>query len=108
MISRVMGDAGIPYRRARFSPPPVGSYAVYFDDVSTQGPDGAPAMILLHSITLELYVADLDGPDEANVEEALCNAGLMYEKDGGEWLDSVQRYQINFYFDYREKRRAYS
>lgn len=106
MIARVMEATGIPYRRARFSPPPVGSYGVYFDDVSTEGPDGVPGMIRRHSITLELYVNDLDGPDEENVDAALNAAGLPWEKDGGEWNDRVKRYQINYYFDYREKRRG--
>ena len=30
---------------------------------------------------------------------------LHWEKDGAAWDDQTQRYQINYYFDYIEKRR---
>jgi len=104
MIKAIMEAAGFPYRRGRFPKPPAGTYAVYMDDQSTDGPDGLP-WIVHHSVTVVLYVEDLDGPDEENMEEALCQAGRHYEKDGAEWDDQTRRFQINYYFDYVEKRR---
>lgn len=104
MINNILRAAGVPYRRARFPKPPGGAYAVYMDDISTDGPDGRP-WILYHSVTVELYTLELDGVEEENMERAIGAAGLHWEKDGGAWAQERQRYQINYYFDYVEKRR---
>ena len=104
MINEILKAAGIPYRRARFAKPPAGAYVVYMDDQSTDGPDGLP-WLLYHSLTVELFTADLDGPEEA-LEAAIGARGLQWEKDGAAWDDQSLRYQINYYFDYVEKRRA--
>lgn len=105
MINEILKAAGIPYRRARFAKPPAGAYAVYMDDISTDGPDGLPAMIQNHSLTVELYVQELDGAEEEAMEAAINAHGLPWEKDGAAWDDQTQRYQVNYYFDYVEKRR---
>lgn len=104
MITAILKEAGFPYRRARFPKPPAGAYAVYTDDISTDGPDGLP-WIRYHSITVALYTPELDGPEEEAMEAAMGAYGRHWEKDGAEWDDQTQRYQINYYFDYIEKRR---
>lgn len=104
MIQEILKASGIQYRRARFPRPPAGAYIVYTDDISTDGPDGLP-WLRYHSITVELYVKELDSVEEENLEEALATYGRQYEKDGADWDDQTQRYQINYYFDYVEKRR---
>jgi len=104
MINAIMKAAGVPYRRARFPKPPAGAYAVYMDDISTDGPDGLP-LLRYHSLTVELYVKELDGPEEDNMAEAVNEYGRNYEKAGAEWDPEAQRYQINYYFEYIEKRR---
>lgn len=105
MINAILKAAGFPYRRARFPRPPAGSYVVYSDDIETDGPDGLP-LLYYHSITVELYAADLDGPDEEKIERVLNEYGRQWEKDGAAWDPESQRYQVNYYFDYVEKRRA--
>lgn len=104
MIHAILKAAGVPYRRARFAKPPAGAYVVYMDDISTDGPDGLP-WLLHHSLTVELFTADIDGPEEEAMEAAINAQGLQWEKDGSEWDPEAQRYQINYYFDYIEKRR---
>lgn len=104
MINAILTAAGLPYRRARFPKPPAGAYVVFMDDISTDGPDGLPRLYY-HSLTVELFTAELDGPEEKAIEAAINAQGLQWEKDGGAWDDQTQRYQINYYFDYVEKRR---
>lgn len=105
MINAILKAAGVPYRRARFAKPPAGAYAVYMDDIETDGPDGMP-LLRYHSVTVELYTADLEGQEEAAIEAAIEAQGLQWEKDGAAWEPEAQRYQVNYYFDFIEKRRA--
>lgn len=105
MINAILTAAGLPYRRARFPKPPAGAYVVYTDDISTDGPDGL-LWLRYHSLTVELFTAELDGPEEEAIEAAIGAQGLHWEKDGADWDDQSQRYQINYYFDYVEKRGA--
>lgn len=104
MINAILKAAGFPYRRARFAKPPAGAYVVYMDDQSTDGPDGLP-WLLHRSLTVELFTQELDGTEEEAMEAAINAHGLHWEKDGAAWDDQTQRYQINYYFDYIEKRR---
>lgn len=104
MIDTIMKPTGLEYRKARFAAPPSGSYAVYTDDIETDGPDGINA-ILKHHITVELYESGPDDDAEAALEASLDAAGLVWTKQDRFWIQSEQRYQVIYEFDYIEKRR---
>lgn len=104
MVNSILAASGIPYRKTRFLKPPAGNYAVYTDHISTDGPDGIPAL-LYHSITIELYTAAPDPDAEAAIETALISHGVQFEKQDAFWLQKEQRYQIAYDFEYIEKRR---
>lgn len=105
MIDNLLSAAGIPGKRARFADPPKGTYAVYFDDVTADGPDGLNR-IFTHDCTVELYEARQDDKAEAAFEAELNAQGLPWTKQDRYWLDSVRRYQVIYEFNYIEKRRT--
>ncbi len=102
MISEMLSGTGIPFRRARFPAPPAGSYIVYTDDISTDGPDGIPAL-QTHALTLELYEATPDDAAEAAVESAIAAHGLQWDKQDRYWLQDEQRYQVVYELEFTEK-----
>ena len=108
MVDKILKASGIKYSRARFMKPPAGTYAVYMDDVETDGPDimgpGAP-ITERHTCTVELYEPTPDDKAEADMEAAITAAGLPYAKQDRYWLQDVQRYQIVYDFEYITKRR---
>ena len=104
MVDAILTAAGLNYRRVRFLKPPAGTYGVYTDDIDTDGPDGL-ALVLTHSITLELYEPEPDDVTEAAVEAAITAAGLQCTKQDRYWLQEEQRYQVVYEFEYIEKRR---
>ena len=104
MIDEILTASGVKYRRARFIKPPAGTYAVYMDDVMTDGPDGQPR-VLTHGITVELYEPAPDDTAEAAIEGAITAAGLQWTKQDRYWLQEEQRYQVIYEFEYIEKRR---
>lgn len=104
MIDTIMTAAGVNYRKARFAAPSSGSYAVYTDDIETDGPDGINA-IYKHHITVELYESQPDDATEAAIEAALDAAGQVWTKQDRFWIQTEQRYQVIYEFDYIEKRR---
>lgn len=107
MIESILTASGVPYKQTRFAKPPAGSYAVYSDQIQTDGPDGLPGMIYRHSPTVVLYAPkQIDPAAEAAIEEAIAAHGLHYEKEGPEWDDQAQRYETIYEFSYTEKRRA--
>ena len=105
MIDTILTAAGIPFRRSRFLRPPATTYAVYLDDVETDGPDGLN-LIYKHDVTVELYEAKPDDAAEAAIEEAINSQGLTWTKEDRYWMDDVQRYQVLYNFNYIEKRRT--
>lgn len=105
MIKSILDAAGIEYRRTRFQKPPAGTYAVYMDDVTTDGPDGLN-LLLTHSYTVELYEPAPDDAAEQAVEAAIDTAGLIWAKQDRYWLQDEQRYQVIYEFEYIEKRRT--
>lgn len=107
MIKNILTAAGIEFRQTRFPSPPAGTYAVYMDDVSTDGPDYIN-LIYTHDYTIELYTPTLDDADAAEqaVEAAINAVGLPWTKQNRYWLQSEQRYQTIYEFTYREKRRT--
>ena len=104
MLNEILTAAGIPHKPARFPDPPKGTHAVWFDDVTADGPDGINR-IFTHNATVELY-EDVQDPGAENALEAEIDArGLHYEKQARYWLDSIKRYQVIYEFTYHEKRR---
>ena len=109
MIEKTLTASGIPYKRARYLHPPAETYAVYFDDLTTDGPDpvgsGLP-QIVHHSAMVELYAPTLDQDAEAKLEAQLRARGIQWTKQAAYWLQNVQRYQVIYEFEYNEKRRT--
>lgn len=104
MVNNILQAAGVTYRKTRFPQPPAGTYAVYLDDVSTDGPDGLN-LIYTHDISVELYEPTPDDETEAAVEAAMNAAGVRWQKQDRLWLQDVQRYQVIYEFTYYTKRR---
>ena len=104
MVNKILTASGVPYRRGKYtgSAP---TYAVYMDDVTTDGPDGRAA-ILLHDVTVELYESAPDDAAEQAIEAAITAAGLQWTKQDRYWLQTDQLYQVLYTFSYVEKRRA--
>lgn len=104
MVKDILSEAGIQARAVRFLKPPAGTYAVYLDDVETDGPDGVPC-IHTHNYTIEVYEPAPDDEAEAAIEAALTARGLQWHKQARYWLQSEQRYQVVYEFTSTEKRR---
>lgn len=104
MIDKILTAAGVKYKRTRFLQPPAETYAIYTDDVETDGPDGINA-IFTHDYTVELYEPTPDDAKEAAIEAALDAEGLAWDKQDRYWLQDVQRYQVIYEFTHIEKRR---
>lgn len=105
MLNEILTAAGIPHKPARFPDPPKGTYAVWFDDVTADGPDGFNR-IFTHNAMVELYEAVQDPDAEKAVEAELDARGLHYDKQARYWLDSIKRYQVIYELTYYEKRRT--
>lgn len=105
MVDLILTTAGVTYRHARFPSPPSGTYAVYLDDIETDGPDGMNR-IYRHGVTVEVYEPFPDADTEAAIEAALDAEGIPWTKQDRYWLQSEQLYQVIYEFDYIEKRRA--
>lgn len=102
MIKEIMNATELPFRRTRFLKPPTETYAVYMDDVDTDGPDGINR-IFTHDITLEVYEPEPDDEAEAAIEEALNSRGIKWTKQDRYWLREEQRYQVIYEFTYITK-----
>ena len=108
MIKKILQAAGFveneTFRKARFLSPPPGSYAVYTDDIDTDGPDGLNS-IKMHDYTVELYEPTPDDDIEQALEDAIDAEGLRWTKQDRYWLQDEQLYQVIYEFTYLEKRR---
>lgn len=109
MINEILQAAGFEkdktYRRSRFLSPPAGTYVVYLDDKTTDGPDGINS-IITHDYTVEVYASAPDDQAEESIEQVLDSKGLRWTKQDRYWLQTEQRYQTIYEFTYIEKRRA--
>lgn len=110
MIKSILTASGIPYRQGRFLHPPAKTYAVYFDQLTVDGADPVPVSasgrlpgIVLHDCTVELYEPQPDPEAEAALERELNAQGLSWTKEDRYWLQNVQRYQVIYEFNFREK-----
>lgn len=99
MVNEILTAAGIKGRRGRFTGNTPQTYAVYMDDVTTDGPDGMPR-IFHHDITVELYEKRPDDAAEAAMEAALSAAGVQWSKQDRYWIQSEQMYQVIYEFSY--------
>lgn len=100
MVKEILTAAGVEHRRGRFVKPPAGTYAVWMDDITTDGPDGMPPRIFYHDVTVELYENKPDDVAEAAVEAAIAAAGLRWTKQDRYWIQSEQLYQVIYEFSY--------
>lgn len=101
-ISVILDASGVPYRKTRYPRPPSGTYAVYMDDISTDGPDGIN-MIYTHSATVEMYSSAPDPESEAAIEAALDSAGVRWTKQSPYWIQEEQLYQVIYEFEIIQK-----
>ena len=105
MVNDILTAAGIKFRRGRFTGTKPATYAVYMEDIGTDGPDGHP-WVLRHDITVELYENSPDDAAETALEDAITAAGLQWTKQDRYWIQSEQLYQVIYEFYYFTKRRA--
>lgn len=102
MVNDILTAAGLNHKETRFVRLPEGTHAVWFDDVTTDGPDGYNR-IYTHDVTVELYEPKPDPTAEAALEAELDARGLPWTKQARYWLDDVQRYQVIYEFTYYTK-----
>lgn len=104
MVEKILNATGLPFKQARYADPPEGTYAIYFDEVTADGPDGYNR-IFTHDVTVELYEPRQDADAEAAIEAALDAQGIHWAKQSRYWLKAINRYQVIYEFSYTEKRR---
>lgn len=100
ILSAVFGDN---YRQTRFPNPPAGTYAVWTDDVDTDGPDNAAPGIFHHNVTIEVYAPKLDHKTEKALEAAMSARGLHWAKQNSYWIQTEKLYQTIYEYSYTEK-----
>lgn len=103
MIDEILKATGLPFQETQFLRPPAGTYVVYMDDLTTDGPDKMNR-IYLHNITLEVYEPKPDKKAETAIESELDKYGLHFIKQARYWIQTVQRYQVIYEFDYYTKK----
>lgn len=101
MLNDILTAAAIPAREARFANPP-DTHAVYFNSVTTDGPDGINR-IFTHDCIVEIYAPTTDSDVKARLEAELDARGIEYTTQGWHWLDSLRRYQEIYEFTYIKK-----
>lgn len=100
MIESILNATALPYWSGRCTDTePEGTYAIYFDEVDTDGPDGF-VRIFYHDAMVELYEPVIDKAAEAAVEQSISSQGLMWTKSARNWLQNVQRWQVVYEFSY--------
>lgn len=102
MIKEMLNAANIPAWPVRCADPPPVTYALYSENVTTDGPDGQNR-IFTHSATIELYEPTLDEEAELAIERVLSEAEVHWTKQDRYWLSAVQRYQTVYEFTYINK-----
>lgn len=105
MITEILTASGVQFRHSRFLKPPAGTYAVWTDDIETDGADNCTPAIFTHNYTIELYEYAPDDAAEQAVESALAAAGVQYHKEDRYWLQDEQRYQVAYDFSITTKER---
>lgn len=103
MVKEILTAAGIKERGSRHTKPPAGTYAVWFDDIDTDGPDDMPPCIFKHSVTIDLYEPKKDEAAVATLEAELSARGLKWAKHDRIWITTEQMYQTIYEFNYTQK-----
>lgn len=110
MVKDILSAAGIEHRQGRFLSPPPETYAVFFDDVETDGADLVEEYtttrwprIYHHDVTVEVYEPKPDDAAEAAIEAELEARGIPWTKEDRYWMQEVQRYQAIYAFSYSNK-----
>ena len=110
MIREILTESGVTFAHSRFLRTPAGTYAVYFENRSVDGPDttgtpvaGGTPRIIHHNVTVELYEPAPDDASEAAIEAALDARGLLWTKEDRVWLPTEQLYQVVFEFSHTTK-----
>lgn len=106
LMKDIFAAANLTARRGRFTHPPDGTYAVWTDDVETDGADGMPPGIFRHEITIEVYEPRPDDEAVELLEAVLSANGLHWTKQDRYWIQAEQMYQTIYEFYYIEKRRS--
>ncbi len=104
MLNEILAAAGIQQRGSRFVKPPAGTYAVWFDDLTTDGADGQPPRIFTHNVTIELYEPKKDPAAQQALERELSARGLHWSKQDRVWIKAEQLYQTIYDFTCTEKK----
>jgi hypothetical protein len=102
VINEILTASGLPCQETQFLRPPAKTYAVYMDDVETDGGDYAN-LIYRHDVTVELYEPKPDPEAEAAVERELNVRGIKWHKQPRYWVELAQRYQVIYEFAYIQK-----
>ena len=102
MVNEILKQTGLPFKETQFSRAPAGTYAVYMDDVTADGPD-YENRIFTHDITVELYEPKPDPEAEAAIEAELNARGIKWVKQSRYWVQDAQRYQVIYEFTYITK-----
>jgi len=109
MVVDILKETKIPFKRSRYNAKPLpATYAVYMDDRTADSADAigcAVPGVVLHQITIELYESKPDDKAEESLEEALNKRGISWTSQDRYWLESEQRYQVIYEFNYTTKRR---
>jgi hypothetical protein len=110
VTKEILVAAGVLHRQGRFLKPPEGTYAVYFDDIDSDGADSVPSVTGLPGVyhrtgRIELYEPKPDDETEAALEAELNARSISWSKEDRFWLQDVQRYQTLYELNYTEKRR---
>lgn len=108
MIKTILAASGIQHRGTRWTRPPAGTYAVYFDNVERDAADrvnvpGVLPAVVTHNVMVELYEDAPDDIAETALEAAMNAQGLSWTKQDRYWLQDVQRYQVIYEFTYTAK-----
>lgn len=105
MITELLQSAGLTFRHVRFLKPPQCTYAVWLDNMETDGGDNQKSGIFEHNYTVEIYEPTPDDASEQAIETALDTAGIQYNKQDRYWLQDEQRYQTVYDFIITNKER---
>ena len=105
MITELLTETGVIFRHARFLKPPQTTYAVWLDNIDTDGADAQAAGIFTHAYIIEVYEPAPDDAAEAAIEAALDAWGIQYQKQDRYWLQDEQRYQVVYDFSVTTKAR---
>lgn len=104
MVDEMLTSLNIEHRETKFDKPPRNTYAVWMDDIVSDGADDVNLQ-WTHQITIELYTYTIKASAEAEtkIEQYLDSRGIRYNKQARFWIQDEQLYQTIYDFDYTTK-----